>query len=64
MESKITRTTISIEKQTTSSSMANLPPTLDFAKAEEEICAKWAAEDTFKNQDALSLARGDEVSEK
>jgi len=43
--------------------MANLPPTLDFAKTEEDICAKWAAEDTFKNQDALSLARGDKVSE-
>ena len=44
--------------------MANLPPTLDFAKTEEEICAKWTAEDTFKKQDELSLARGDKVSEK
>ena len=42
--------------------MANhLPSTLDFAKTEEEICAKWAAEDTFKRQDALSLERGDKV---
>jgi hypothetical protein len=41
--------------------MANLPPTLDFAKTEEDICAKWAAEETFKSQDALSLARGDKV---
>jgi len=42
--------------------MANhLPSTLDFAKTEEEICAKWAAEDTFKRQDSLSLERGDKV---
>ena len=41
---------------------SSLPPTLDFAKTEEEICAKWAAEQTFKNQDALSLDRGDKVS--
>jgi isoleucyl-tRNA synthetase len=39
--------------------MANLPPALDFAKTEEEICAKWAAEETFKKQDQLSLERGD-----
>ena len=40
--------------------MANhLPPTIDFAKTEEEICAKWAAEDTFKKQVMLSLERGD-----
>jgi len=39
--------------------MASLPPTLDFAKTEEEICAKWGAEDTFKKQDSLSLERGD-----
>jgi hypothetical protein len=42
--------------------MANhLPSTLDFAKTEEEICAKWAAENTFKRQDSLSLERGDKV---
>jgi len=41
--------------------MANLPPALDFAKTEEEICEKWAKENTFKTQDALSLERGDEV---
>ena len=42
--------------------MANhLPSTLDFAKTEEEICAKWAAEDTFKRQDSLSFERGDKV---
>ena len=42
--------------------MSNLPPALDFAKTEEEICATWAEENTFKNQDALSLDRGDKVS--
>mmetsp|Transcript_11932 Transcript_11932/g.22676 ORF Transcript_11932/g.22676 Transcript_11932/m.22676 type:complete len:91 (-) Transcript_11932:904-1176(-) len=41
--------------------MANLPGALDFAKTEEEICAKWAAEETFKKQDSLSIDRGDEV---
>jgi hypothetical protein len=41
--------------------MAALPPALDFAKTEEEICAKWAEEQTFKKQDELSLERGDEV---
>lgn len=40
--------------------MASLPPTLDFAKTEEEICAKWEKELTFKTQDKLSLERGDE----
>ena len=44
--------------------MANLPPALDFAKTEEEICAKWAAEETFKKQDQLSLDRGDKVRQK
>lgn len=40
--------------------MSNLPPALDFAKTEEEICDRWSAEDTFKKQDALSLERGDD----
>ena len=40
--------------------MSDLPPALDFSKTEEEICAKWAAEDTFKKQDQLSEERGDE----
>eukprot|EP00566_Odontella_aurita_P004184 CAMPEP_0113545400 /NCGR_PEP_ID=MMETSP0015_2-20120614/11240_1 /TAXON_ID=2838 /ORGANISM="Odontella" /LENGTH=1181 /DNA_ID=CAMNT_0000445761 /DNA_START=46 /DNA_END=3591 /DNA_ORIENTATION=+ /assembly_acc=CAM_ASM_000160 len=40
--------------------MANLPPALDFAKAEEEICQKWKDEDTFKSQNRLSEERGDE----
>jgi hypothetical protein len=41
---------------------SSFPPTLDFAAAEEEICAEWTKEETFKNQDKLSLERGDEVS--
>jgi len=40
--------------------MSSLPPALNFAKAEEEICKKWAEEETFKTQDKLSLERGDE----
>jgi len=40
--------------------MASLPPTLDFAKTEEEICSKWSAESTFKTQDALGVERGDQ----
>jgi len=40
--------------------MSSLPPALDFAKAEEEICAKWAEEGTFKTQDKLGKERGDE----
>jgi hypothetical protein len=42
--------------------MSSLPPALNFAETEEEICKKWAAEKTFKTQDKLSLERGDEVS--
>ena len=42
--------------------MSALPPALDFAAAEEEICKKWADEETFKTQDKLSVERGDEVS--
>ena len=41
--------------------MSNLPPAIDFAKTEEEICSKWAEEGTFKKQDALSIERGDKV---
>jgi len=40
--------------------MASLPPTLDFAKTEEEICSKWSTESTFKTQDALGVERGDQ----
>eukprot|EP00586_Coscinodiscus_wailesii_P002114 CAMPEP_0172483452 /NCGR_PEP_ID=MMETSP1066-20121228/10478_1 /TAXON_ID=671091 /ORGANISM="Coscinodiscus wailesii, Strain CCMP2513" /LENGTH=1157 /DNA_ID=CAMNT_0013247349 /DNA_START=273 /DNA_END=3746 /DNA_ORIENTATION=- len=39
--------------------MSNLPPALDFAKTEEEICAKWKKEDTFHTQNRLSKERGD-----
>ena len=39
--------------------MASLPPTLDFAKTEEEICTKWSSESTFRTQDALSVERND-----
>lgn len=42
--------------------MASLPPNLDFAKMEEEICETWAKEETFKKQNSLSLERGDDVS--
>jgi isoleucyl-tRNA synthetase len=42
--------------------MSSLPPALNFAETEEEICKQWAAEKTFKTQDKLSLERGDEVS--
>ena len=41
--------------------MASLPPNLNFAATEEEICARWAKEGTFKTQDRLSQERGDEV---
>jgi len=54
-----------LEKRTrqpvTTAIMASLPPALDFPKTEEEICTKWAEEQTFKNQDELALERGDEV---
>ena len=42
-------------------SMPSLPPALDFPGMEEDICAKWKEQDTFKTQDRLSLERGDEV---
>ena len=42
--------------------MSSLPPALNFANAEEEVCPKWAEEETFQTQDKLSLERGDEVS--
>jgi len=41
--------------------MASLPPALDFSATEEEICARWEKEGTFKAQDRLSRERGDEV---
>jgi isoleucyl-tRNA synthetase len=42
--------------------MSSLPPAPDFSAAEEETCAQWAKEETFKTQDKLSVERGDEVS--
>lgn len=39
--------------------MASLPPTINFAKAEEEVCKKWKDEDTFKTQIELSKERND-----
>lgn len=42
--------------------MSSLPPALDFVKAEEEVCQKWAKESTFHAQNRLSEERGDEVS--
>lgn len=42
--------------------MSSLPPALDFPKAEEEVCEKWAKESTFKTQNRLSQEREDEVS--
>eukprot|EP00985_Skeletonema_marinoi_P020814 scaffold12438_cov147-Skeletonema_marinoi.AAC.5 len=48
-----------IQQQQKQTTMASLPPTLDFAKTEEEICSKWATESTFKTQDALGVERGD-----
>ena len=41
--------------------MSSLPPALNFAESEEEICKKWKEEDTFRQQNKLSLERGDEV---
>lgn len=40
--------------------MSSLPPALDFVKAEEEVCQKWANESTFHTQNRLSEERGDE----
>eukprot|EP00551_Chaetoceros_affinis_P005894 CAMPEP_0203662048 /NCGR_PEP_ID=MMETSP0090-20130426/151_1 /ASSEMBLY_ACC=CAM_ASM_001088 /TAXON_ID=426623 /ORGANISM="Chaetoceros affinis, Strain CCMP159" /LENGTH=1150 /DNA_ID=CAMNT_0050524789 /DNA_START=83 /DNA_END=3532 /DNA_ORIENTATION=- len=40
--------------------MSSLPGNFEFAKAEEEICAKWKEESTFKTQNRLSEERGDE----
>jgi isoleucyl-tRNA synthetase len=40
--------------------MSSLEARLDFAKAEEEVCEKWAKEGTFLAQNRLSEERGDE----
>ena len=44
-----------------SATSASLPSTLEFAKVEDEICVKWATEQTFATQDRLSQERGDKV---
>jgi hypothetical protein len=41
--------------------MASLPPALDFSKMEEAICEKWDKEGAFQAQDRLAQERGDEV---
>ena len=55
LEKKVIET---IKKKVT---MSSLPGNFEFAKAEEEICAKWKEESTFKTQNRLSEERGDEV---
>ena len=40
--------------------MSSLPPALNFAQTEEEICKKWQEEGSFHLQSKLSKERGDE----
>ena len=40
----------------------SLPPTLNFAKVEEEIFEIWKKNKAFETQDRLSKERGDKVS--
>ena len=40
---------------------SSLPPTLNFAKVEEEIFEIWKKSNTFATQDRLSKERGDKV---
>ena len=42
--------------------MSSLPPALNFAETEEEICKQWKEQDSFRQQDKLAEERGDEVS--
>ena len=42
--------------------MSSLPPALNFADAEVEICKKWKEENSFHQQNKLAEERGDEVS--
>ena len=42
--------------------MSSLPPALNFAEAEDEICKKWKEENSFHRQNELSEERGDDVS--
>lgn len=39
--------------------MSSLPSTMDFPKAEEEVCEKWKKENTFQTQNKLSKGRGE-----
>ena len=58
-----TRNTYStlIQEELSYCTMSSLPPALDFSATEEEICAQWEKEGTFKAQDRLSREREDEV---
>mmetsp|Transcript_17003 Transcript_17003/g.39032 ORF Transcript_17003/g.39032 Transcript_17003/m.39032 type:complete len:1175 (+) Transcript_17003:190-3714(+) len=40
--------------------MSSLPPALNFADCEVEICKKWKEEDSFRRQNKLSEERGDD----
>ena len=42
--------------------MSSLPPALNFADSEVEICKKWNEEDSFRQQNKLADERGDDVS--
>ena len=42
--------------------MSSLPPALNFADIEEEICKKWKEENSFHQQNKLAEERGDDVS--
>ena len=57
LESQIAKS----DKKATNNNMSSLPPTLNFAEAEEEIVKKWKEENSFHKQNELSLERGDEV---
>mmetsp|Transcript_27550 Transcript_27550/g.57862 ORF Transcript_27550/g.57862 Transcript_27550/m.57862 type:complete len:1176 (+) Transcript_27550:83-3610(+) len=40
--------------------MSSLPPALNFAETEVDICKKWKEEDSFRQQNKLGEERGDE----
>jgi isoleucyl-tRNA synthetase len=42
--------------------MSSLPPALNFADTEVEICKKWKEEDSFHQQNKLAEDGGDDVS--
>ena len=41
--------------------MSSLPPALNFAEMEEDVCKQWKEGETFAMQDKLSRERGDKV---